>query len=413
MSKETNSETMWKKLVARWLKLPEGKRSESVLNHLLLPWFSGYWIFPNPKFKGEEIADALLLWGDVLFIIQIKTRKGIKSDIKWAENKISEEKARIAKWIDRLKSEESIILRNKFREIEFPRDKVKYYYGLVVLNHHSDPYDANEFLYKGNEPLDIPIQVISLVDIHQLLRYINTPWDLVIYFESRSRLSHKTSLKVHQEDVAFSMNLEHIYHESAYDIGKDEADKCNEFMDVTIKAINGNLKEGDPGLRQYAVSFLIDASIGGQLNRAPKDKKGNFIIDNKFVMLTKAVEVLSEMSRLRRAFYGEIFLKQAEIALNTGNDEYEVGRSTKRGISYGFLATSKSGKELEDFLGPIAMSTLADHGNYEGIFIAAPPENVFSLYQTFSGWFTGDKGGFLLPTEIETLQSTILYIDLH
>jgi len=401
------------KTLRRIKKRSVGYRSEDFVNYFLEPWFSNYWAFPNPKYKGGEIVDSLLLWGDVVFFIEVKERKGIKSNTGWARHMVAEDKAKILYWVERLKTEESVILKNKYREIEFPREKIKNYYGLIVLNHISEPYDASEFLGDGSTEQKVAIQVISLADVFHLLRYINTPWDFVNYFESRYRLSQKTSIKVHQEKTVFGQNLPHMYHEMRHEIGEREADKWNEFMDITIKAINGDLKEGDPSLRQFTTSFLIDASIGGQLNRAPKDKRGNFIMDSKFVLLTKAVEVLSELSRLRRAFYGEIFLKQAEKALKTGNDEYEVGRSPKRGISYGFIATNKSEKVLEDFLGDIAMSTLANHENYEGIFIAAPPENIFDMYQTLTSWFVEHKGGFLQSNELETLQSTILYVNLR
>ena len=401
------------KVLRRIKKKPAGYRSEEFVNYFLSPWFSGYWTFPNPKHKGGEIADSMLLWGDVAFLVEVKERKGIKSTIDWAKHRIAEDKAKILYWAKLLKTEGGIILKNNYREIEFPRQDIKYYYGLIVLNHHSDPYDANEFLYKNSSDKKVAMQVISLADIFYLLRYINTPWDFVNYFESRFRLSQESSIKVHQEGQVFGLNLAHMYHEMEHDIGKDQADKWDKFMSIAINATNGDLKDGDPGLRRYASSFLIDASIGGQLDRTPKDKRGNFIIDRKFVLLIKAVEVLSEMSRLRRAFYGELFLKQAEKALKTGNDEYEVGRSPKRARSYGFAATNKSKKALEDFLGSIAISTLANHENYEGIFIAAPPENIFTMYKTFSGWFAVDKGGLIQPGEKETLQSTILYIDLR
>jgi len=72
---------MQNRTIERLKKMSIGLRTEVFLNHFLLPWFLGYWAFPNPKFKGEEIADAFLLWGDVIFIIQIKARESEKTDI--------------------------------------------------------------------------------------------------------------------------------------------------------------------------------------------------------------------------------------------------------------------------------------------------------------------------------------------
>lgn len=411
--KMDEDEKITDRALRRIKKKPVGYRSEDFVNYFFAPWFSGYWTFPNPKYKGGEIADSLLLWGDVAFLVEIKERKGIKSNTNWAKHRIAEDKAKILNWVERLKTEDSVILKNKYREIEFPREEIKNYYGLIILNHLSEPYDANEFLRDGSSEQKVAIQVISLVDISHLLRYINTPWDFVNYFESRFRLSQKTSIKVHQEGDVFGQNLPHMYHEMKHDIGKEQADKWNEFMDEAIKVVNGDSQTGDPGLISHAASFLIDASIGGQLNKAPRDRRGNFIVDNKFNLLVKAVEVLSEMNRLRRAVWGEVFLSQAEKALSTGKDEHETGRSPRRGISYGFIATDKTGNELEDFIGPMSVETLAKHNQFEGIFVAAPPANIFGLYQKFTGWLAKERSSLLQSNEIESLQSTILYINLR
>ncbi|MCK4818816.1 hypothetical protein KA005_23790, partial [bacterium] len=159
------------KTLRRIKKRSVGYRSEDFVNYFLEPWFSGYWAFPNPKYKGGEIADSLLLWGDVVFLIEVKERKGIKSNTGWARHVVAEDKAKILYWVERLKTEESVILKNKYREIEFPREKIKNYYGLIVLNHISEPYDADEFLKEGSKVQKVAIQVISLADIYNLLKY--------------------------------------------------------------------------------------------------------------------------------------------------------------------------------------------------------------------------------------------------
>lgn len=398
------------KIIKRWKKLPVGKRTEAFLNYFLSPWFSGYWAFPNPKFKGEEIADTLLLWGDVVFIIQAKAREGGKTDIKWARHKIAEDKGKILKWVPRLKTEKSIILKNKYRKMEFPREKVKNYYGLIVLNHDSEPYDANKLLYEDSSNKKVAIQAISLVDIHHLLRYINTPWDFVNYFESRFRLSQKTSVKVHQEKSVFGQTLPHMYHEMKHDIGKEQADDWNEFMDITIEAVNGDFQAGDSDLKRFASSFLIDSAIGGILYKAPRDRHGNFIIDDKFVSLIKSVEKFTELNRLIRAFWGKRFLEKAEKSLTSGNDEFVTGQSPNREICYGFIATNKTSKARERLIEKIARNTLLKNNQLEGIFVAASPENIFSTFLMFVSWFSKNKKGILKSNMMETLDSTILFI---
>ena len=65
-------EKITEKALLRIKKRPVGYRSEDFVNYFLSPWFSGYWAFPKPKYKGGEIADSLLLWGDVAFLIEVK-----------------------------------------------------------------------------------------------------------------------------------------------------------------------------------------------------------------------------------------------------------------------------------------------------------------------------------------------------
>jgi len=401
---------MKNRTIERLKKMSIGLRSEAFLNHFLLPWFSGYWAFPNPKFKGEEIADALLLWRDVVFIIQIKARESEKTDINWASRKIDEDKARIFDWVRRLKMEKSIILKNRYREIEFPCEKIKCYYGLIVLNHNSEPYDANEFIFEGSTDQKLAIQVISLADIFYLLRYINTPWDFVNYFESRYRLSQETSIKVHQESIVFSQNISRMYQEMTHDIGKEEADKWDEFMNITIKAVNRDFNVGDPGLRRYASSFLIDSSIGGILFKAPKDRHGNFLIDNKFNSLIRSVEKLTELNRLIRAFWGERFLKKAEEAMTSGNDEFVTGQSPIRDMCYGFIATNKASDARKSMMEEIAKSALIKNNKSEGVFIAASPQNIFATFLMFLNWLSKNKEGILESNMMETLDSTTLFI---
>lgn len=396
------------KFVKSLLRLLPGRRAEVYLSHMLSPWFSEYWVFPNPMFRGNEIADAILIWGDVAFLIQIKSREGIHSSVDWGKRKVKIEKERINKWAALLKTE-SISLKNKFRKIPFPKEDIKSYYGLIVLNHLSEPYEIKDIPPEDDK---VAIQAISLLDLNDLLRFINTPWDLVIYFESRWRLSQIAPVKVHNENEVFWLNLELIRREMSKDKSAAEAQKYYDFFSLAVQTVDKELQLDDPRLRNYAASYLIDASIGGQLIKASRDEKGNYVLDGKFILLTKAIEVLTEMSRLRRAFYGSMFLEQAEKARASGEVEYKTGRSPKREILYGFIVTDEVGQDLKDLLGAIAAKTLVENSLYEGIFIAAPAQNILRVYEEIESWFLKDRKEQNEFDTIEILQSTLLYINL-
>jgi len=56
-------------------ELEPGLRTNRVLHDLLLkPRLLGYWTFLEPGTKNLEIADVLILFGDVALFVQAKTR---------------------------------------------------------------------------------------------------------------------------------------------------------------------------------------------------------------------------------------------------------------------------------------------------------------------------------------------------
>lgn len=110
-----------------------------------------------------------------------------------------------------LRSHADIHLKNIRRgELVYARDRKRFTYGLVVLNHVSKPFVAGE-VAGGLLEADFPIHVLSLFDFYNLARVLDTPADLIGYFEMRADVLVPTlQPRVHEEKPVFEYYLEHL-----------------------------------------------------------------------------------------------------------------------------------------------------------------------------------------------------------
>lgn len=186
---------------ARLLKLPPSQRTDDVLYYLLAPHLLGFWTFLKPKHSGNEIGDVLFAFGDVCVIFEAKTRDKVgPTDEKWIRNKIREAIKQILENHRKLTCGDVPTIRNPWLgEVKWDSLGINYYHGIVVMMHDSDAYDPRDIEPGLIESAAIPIHVISLLDISELLRFMNTPWDFVVYWEFRHAIGTTHMLPVHQE----------------------------------------------------------------------------------------------------------------------------------------------------------------------------------------------------------------------
>ena len=129
--------------IAKLLKLPAGQRTDDVLYYLLAPHLLGFWTFLKPKHKGQELGDVVYIFGDVCLIFEAKTReKAEPANDKWILEKLKEGVTQISRNHKTLMSGAVSTLRNPWRgEVSWASLGVKYFQGIIVLMHDSEPYD--------------------------------------------------------------------------------------------------------------------------------------------------------------------------------------------------------------------------------------------------------------------------------
>lgn len=163
------------KTIRRLISLPLGDRTNHVLDMMLSPFFLGYWTFSRPKFKGIEFADTLLVWDDVCLLFEAKTRSVPGGAPRvWIKTQIQNAASTLNKRAKMLSSGQVTDIRNKYRGVlEWKKLNVSWYYGVIILQHQSESYDAREIAEDAFRKSQIPIQVFSLYDFLQLIRVIN------------------------------------------------------------------------------------------------------------------------------------------------------------------------------------------------------------------------------------------------
>ncbi len=159
----------------------------------------------NPGYKGQELGDVLFIFGDVCLIFEAKTRNKVEPTSKdWISAKLREGTYQIMRNYQSLVSGSVPNIRNSWRgKVSWSSLGVKYYHGIIVIKHDSEPYDPRELEPSLFSSAQVPIHVISLHDMSELVRFKNTPWDFIVYWEFRNIFGRVNKLLVHREQSIY------------------------------------------------------------------------------------------------------------------------------------------------------------------------------------------------------------------
>ena len=327
------------------LKKSVGDRTDDVLYYMLAPHLLGFWTFLKPKHKGEELGDVLYIFGDVCLIFEAKTReKAEPVNKKWISEKLKDGVAQISRNHQKLKSGAVSTLRNPWRgEVSWTSLGVKFFQGVIVLMHDSEPYDPRELEPSLFNSAPIPIHVISLHNMNELVRFINTPWDFIVYWEFREIFGKEYELPVHREQFIYWgilrdwVELAKIQG-SALPENKTQQDR--QFHEDYTKVLLRSEKPDETIKQKVAASYLIDIAAGSLMQKADQDATGKRVGSKKHDALIKTVETMAELSRLRRAEYGYSWLNCAKECVASRKDIRKNRYSPSRSRSYFVQARS-------------------------------------------------------------------------
>jgi hypothetical protein len=373
-------------IISRLLKLPPGKRADDVLYYILAPHLLGFWTFLKPKHKGEELGDVLFIFGDVCLIFEAKTReKAEPANEKWIREKLKDGVTQISRNHQKLKIGDVPTLRNPWRgEVSWASLGVKYFQGIIVLMHDSEPYDPKELEPALFSSAPIPIHVISFLDMNKLVRYINTPWDFIVYWEFRNTFGTEYELPVHLEQSIY-WGILHNWIELAKSQGtafpETKIKEDRQFLEAYTEVLTRSGSPDETIKQKVAASFLMDIAAGSLMQKSDQDASGKRVGSKNHDSLIKTVEVLAELSRIRRAEYGFAWLNCAKECIVSRKDIRRTWFSPTRKRSYIFHVRYNQDVN-EELLLSVAEKKFTEDESTLAIGLSATAENIIHTYES-------------------------------
>ena len=143
-----------------------------------------------PKKKGEELADVVILFGDVAFLVQVKAQHGKDEVRAWATEAIPKALKQVRATHDSLVSGAVKTLANEvYGKINFDPIAYPNRYGIIILAQDAEPFDPLELVPELKEAA-FPVFVFSLQDIEFITLRFDTTINQLSSFTFSHSLAH-------------------------------------------------------------------------------------------------------------------------------------------------------------------------------------------------------------------------------
>jgi alkylated DNA nucleotide flippase Atl1 len=360
--------------------LNHGGLAEDKVQAAIEDAFTPDFVFRSPRKIGRnQLTDVLVLFDDVGLVIESKSRSpnsnaqdNSHSSQRWAADKLIEANAQIKSAIKAMRENLVPYVENTLRgRIKFDSNKYKWLYGLIILHHVSEPYNPLE-LVPLLKHVEYAIHVLSFNDFMNLCHFLDTPADLINYFEHRTDVLIPTlKPRIHQEIELFGYylhKLEEIYLLRAKSKGltfehgdfKPYADKLKRVIDGTYP----NIKAG------YVIDHILEKLHHQDPEVATLNPKGKL---NDYADIAA---VLGSMPRVRRINIGAVYLRIAKMAADHGASYHKVIYNRRRSECILVMASTLSRerrKERAKMLIYFTEKAKSDYKANQAIGIATEP----------------------------------------
>lgn len=337
-------------------KINIGDATEDEVQRSVESAFSPLFVFRAPRKDEdqEEVTDVLVPWDDVALVIQVKAQAvgasgaDVGNSLRWAKKNLSKAGRQVAGAIRAIRDGRMTHMENPLRgRAPFPSHEIKWLYGVIVLHHVSPAYDPFQ-LVPELQQTTVPLHVLSFRDFQNLAYFLDTPVDLINYFEERSSVLLPTLRpQVHEEEAVFRYwlgNLESLTAFRAANLGES----CTE-EDVRVYAEH---------LRRLWAGALPEAGLGGVIDHmiarahehdpslAPPRRSEEVMIKPSDPVSVAAE--LSKIPRVRRIALGRRYWRTIWRAAEHQSDAMRTTYSRSRNECMLFLASPLPITEREE-----------------------------------------------------------------
>jgi len=330
---------------------------------------------PRGRKKGDELADAVVLFDDVILMVQVKAQCGRHDPISWATEKLGEAFQQLSK------TNESVVggfikkLQNDFYgEVEFNPNAYPNRIGLILLAHDSARYDAAK-LVPQILTAKFPVHVFSLRDFATIVSRFDTAADLIMFLEMRGEVAAKELFLVQDE----MRNIEHILPHVQDVLQARMSPTSPEVLQKTVSAFreiaSGKILESPDWNYGLAIDDMIARAhdIDPELPWNKGNERGGMEVARFFGWLT----------RDRRIKLGKKIISACEAARD-GKRHYFPHFQPSRGTVCVYLITSESRPERLRTLRFLVAYAQMRYGARKSLGVATEPIGDGRSYDFFA-----------------------------
>lgn len=331
-------------------KIDLGPQTEDDVQRFVEHAFSADFVFRSPqrldRGKEHETTDVFALFDDVAMPMEVKSQaynadgSPRVEDLGWTRKNLTKAVSQLRGAVRTIKAGQIVRLQNERRgAVQFSTDMFRYVYALAVLNHVAAPFDPVE-LVPDIATFGVPLHVLSFADFFNIARVLDTPVDLIGYFEVRSQILIPTfKPKVHEEQPVFEFYLDHF----------EELTSFQAELHGEHRAPEGFKEHGDMLRRIYRdetldidASYFIDKIINWTHQTDPSSPAPFEGAQRDYVAVAT---YLGRLVRPRRAYMGKAFIDAIKRAGETKEDDFAHFSSQRRNECLLFLASHRSDEE--------------------------------------------------------------------
>ncbi len=352
-----------------------GSDAEKVSQWFLEKSFFLDFVFRNPKGKkkGKELADAIVLYDDVLLMVQVKSQNSKSDSRKWAKKNIKKALEQLNGTRRMLVKKHVTRLYNELRgEVLIDVSKYLSHVGLIIIAQDLLPFTAEE-LVPDLKKQDFPIHIFSLRDFSLLVSRLDAAGDFICALELRQDIASNVTYLVHKEEENIAKISPHIEAVLRFHYPNDLESVIIKTCDSFKRLLSGKLKNSE----DWRYGLLVDDIIAHAHDIDP-----NLPYHNETTARQTSVAIatyLGYLTRQRRISLGKRMFGCVRGA-SDGNVHHLCHYKPSLKQVFVFLATSKSREERTKFLRFLLSVAQVKFNANIGIGIATEPPGVGRSY---------------------------------
>jgi hypothetical protein len=286
------------------------------------------------KKKGDQLVDGIVLFGDVMLLIEVKAQIGSAKRDDWVRDRLGKAVSQLEKSKSLLQEGQVPKLRNDFYgELDFVPQNYPNVFGIVVLAHDSAPYYAPD-LVPELLASTFPIHVFSLKDFTLVADRFDTAGDMINFLETRTDTSRMGRLLV-QDEVK---NLQRMIDEFRTLWAPYFLSGPPELLDRAVQMFQQKASGKFPLDKDWKYGLLIDDLIA-RVHDFDPDLSWNEKATHEAGL--RVASFLGWLTRDRRIKLGKLAYEHAELARD-GKAYYFHHFHPSRGTCFVYVASSAS-----------------------------------------------------------------------